>query len=300
MPIYEAAYREWERGAGTGRGSPTLAIASVMATRVLRLRFVKLILLIVIPCACFFSFVVFYASYGEILARIRARSGVSDFNMLHLVNQQFLLPARPFAVLLAAIVGTPLIAEDRRARALPLYFSRPITHVHFVVGKFLTVAFFLSLLMLLPPLCFYIVEVMLSPQSGVASAQLPSLLRSFVPGLVMVAILSSLSLGVSALFRRPTYASLAFLGTISFSWAGAQALSASLRDPAWFAIAPTSVVVSIASDVVPLPPEVAGLVDVVHGRLRLEPGLAWLGAAAWVAGGLALLSWRVRNVEVVT
>jgi ABC-type transport system involved in multi-copper enzyme maturation permease subunit len=300
MPVYEAAYRKWERGAGAGRGSPTLAILAVMAARVLRLRFVKLLLLVTVSCACFFSFLVFYVSYDAILEQVRRRMGLEGFNMLHFVNQQFLIPIRPVAMLLAAIVGTPLIAEDRRARALALYFSRPITHVHYVAGKFLTVALFLALLVLLPPVCFYFVEVLLSPNEDVVAAQLPALLRSLVPGLVLVAMFASMSLGVSSLLRRTTYAGLAFLGTVMLAWAGAEALAASLRDPSWYALSPLSVVVRIGSDLLPIP-ELGGRMSFPHFRLRqMDPALAWLGAAAWTAGGLAILSWRVRNVEVVS
>ena len=87
-------------------------------------------------------------------------------DLLPLLNLQFQRSISFWAVLLAALVGAPLIAEDRRAHALPLYFSRPISHFDYVVGKFLALAFFLSLLLVAPPICMYLIDVGFSDADG--------------------------------------------------------------------------------------------------------------------------------------
>ncbi len=297
MPIYEAAYRRWDRE-GARRGLPSLAIAAAMIRRVMRIRLVRLLVLTLPALACFFSFIVFYAAYDRMLGMMMRQSEEGGINLLHLINQQFLLSAIWFAALIAALSGAPLIAEDRKARALPLYFSKPITHFDYIAGKVLTVATFLSLLLLLPPFCMYLVEVLLSTQDDVASAQFPSLLRSFVPGACCILLFSALSLAVSSVSKRAAYAALAFLGLIVLSSAISHVLVRGMRDPAWFAVSPTACVFRISLEVLPG----AGTGRGVFGRHipHLDAGLAWTGLGVWTTLSLAVLAIRIRRVEVVS
>jgi len=296
MPVYEAAYRRWDRE-GERRGVPALAIAAAMIRRVMRLRLVRLIVLVVPSLACFFSFIVFYAVYDDMLAMVVRQTGGEGFNLLHLVNQQFLLSAIWFGALIAALAGAPLIAEDRKAHALPLYFSKPITHLDYVAGKVLTVATFVALLLLVPPVLMYLVDVMLSKQENVAAAQLPSLLRSLAPGACAVLLFSTLSLAVSAVSRRPAYAALAFLGTFVLAGALAHVLVRGLHEFGWMAVSPVHCTFKISSEVLPLPD-----LPPVFGRFvtRLDVGLAWAGFGAWTALSVAVVAARVRRVEVVS
>jgi hypothetical protein len=49
-------------------------------------------------------------------------------------------------------VGPGLIANDLKTNALPIYFARPITPLTYLLGKWLTIAVFIALAMLLPNL----------------------------------------------------------------------------------------------------------------------------------------------------
>ncbi|HVP12774.1 MAG TPA: hypothetical protein VMV94_16485 [Phycisphaerae bacterium] len=54
-----------------------------------------------------------------------------------------------WAFLVAAFAGPGLIADDLKARALPIYFARPVTPFSYLLGKVMVIAFFVSLAILL-------------------------------------------------------------------------------------------------------------------------------------------------------
>jgi ABC-type transport system involved in multi-copper enzyme maturation permease subunit len=199
-------------------------------------------------------------------------------------------------MLMGALVGTPLIAEDRRAHALPLYFSRPIGHIEYVIGKAAAAVFFLALLLVLPRVVMYLVEVAFSSRDGIAWRQLPTLLKSCAVGGLGAAVVSAITLGVSSLTERPTYAAFFFLGLTMLSFFVSMHLAMPLDDPNLLAIYPYSCVRRIALDLLPTPayaPEIPMLA-------RMDLSRAWTSLGLWTAASLGILVLRVRRVEVVT
>lgn len=299
MPIDIASYRRWE---GRARATPlaTFAIASTMIRRRMRIRFVRLILWTFTLVPSVVAALLFYFALqgsGPIPRSQLEALGLTDVNQLAVLNQLFDLAIGFWAILLAALVGAPLIAEDRRARALPLYFSRPIGHLEYVVGKALSAAFFLAALLILPRVCMYWVEVAFSEADGVAMKQLPTLLGSCVTGSVGVLLLTSIALGVSSLTERPTYAALFLMGVGVITGPLAWHLSEALRDPTLLVISPYACVQRIGMEMVDVPAQLrANTADLA----RLPAREAWIGACAWTALGLGTLVVRVRRVEVVT
>jgi ABC-type transport system involved in multi-copper enzyme maturation permease subunit len=299
VPIDIASYRRWE---GRAKATPlaALAIAQTMIRRRMRIRFVKLILWVFATVPSVVAMLVFYftlAGEGPVSPRQLEEFGLKDVNLLAVLNNLFDRVIGFWAVLLAALVGAPLIAEDRRAHALPLYFSRPIGHFHYVAGKALSAAFFLALLLVLPRISMYFVELSFSGVEGVALRQLPTLLRSCTTGCVGICVLTSIALGVSSLTERPTYAALFLLGIGTVTTGLALHLSYALQDGTWLAVSPTACVQRIGIDLVPVPPQLrtdTGYLD------KLPVREAWIGASAWAALGLSILFLRVRRVEVVT
>jgi ABC-type transport system involved in multi-copper enzyme maturation permease subunit len=299
VPIDIASYRRWE---GRARPSPlaALAIASTMVRRRMRVRFVKLILWAFTLVPSVIGGLVFYFTLqgtGPISERQLEELGLKDVNLLAVLNQFFDKIVGFWAMLLAALVGAPLIAEDRRAHALPLYFSRPIGHIEYVVGKAASAAFFLAMLLVLPRICMYGVEVAFSEAEGVARGQLPTLLRSCATGALGVGVLTSIALGVSSLTERPTYAALFLLGIGAVTSGLAFHLSGALRDATWLAISPTACIQRIGMDLIEVP---AQLRTDLRYLEKLAVREAWIGAGAWAGLGLGILVVRVRRVEVVT
>lgn len=61
-----------------------------------------------------------------------------------------------------ARIGPPLIAEDIRTRALPIYFSKPVTPRTYLLGKWLILAVVIGLVTLLPNLLSLTLGVMMT------------------------------------------------------------------------------------------------------------------------------------------
>lgn len=79
----------------------------------------------------------------------------------------------PQTVLLAVIVGLVaprLIAGDLRAKAWLVYFSRPVSRVSYILGKFGVLAAIVCLVTLLPALTLWVLGVLVSPSVWVAVA----------------------------------------------------------------------------------------------------------------------------------
>jgi ABC-type transport system involved in multi-copper enzyme maturation permease subunit len=299
MPIDEASYRAWP---GTARATHgvVFAIAGTMIRRLRRWRIVRAVTWIAPLGACFISVVVFgLAQEGRgPLGAILQRGGVSLDDLLPLLNVRFQGVIGFWAVLLAALVGGPLIAEDRRAHALPLYFSRPIGHFDYVAGKFLAFAFFMALLLVVPPICMYLIDVGFSDADGALFDRFPILVRSLVPSLVGIVTLGAIALGISSVARRTNYAALLIVGVLVVAQIMGDLLAREIfREPDWRVVSPGACVVRIATDLLPVPDRFASGRGMPTG---MGVGVAWLGLGLWTAAGLGLLVARIRKVEVVT
>ncbi|MEE8105562.1 MAG: hypothetical protein V3T86_08525 [Planctomycetota bacterium] len=203
------------------------------------------------------------------------------------------------AVLLAAIVGGPLIAEDRRSHSLPLYFSRPITHLTYTLGKFLTIFAYLSLPILLPSIGMYMIDVSLSPAQGHWLEQFPSLLRAMACAGLLIAVLASVSLGASSLCTRNNYAIALVFTSMMVVWGGSEIVADVLDNSNAALAAPFTALTRISVELLDLPEllypdalnRTSGMPDI---------RLAWMSVAAWTAIPLLVLIARVRKVEVVS
>jgi ABC-type transport system involved in multi-copper enzyme maturation permease subunit len=297
MPVDRASYRPWE---GTVRPSRrvTLAIAGTMIRRSMKQRLVRYLVRIVVLGVCLVSGFWFYLANSGVVAELRQFMAIPGLDPLAAVNRLILMWTGGFALLMAAVVGTPLIAEDHKARALPLYFSRPITHLDYVLGKFLTVFWFLALLFLLPPVFMYVIELGFSDEAGLALKQLPMLGKSLVPGLVGCMVYASLALGASSLTAKTNQAALLYFGIVMMAFVMSNVLKhAAAGGAAWEAVSPGNCIQRIGAELMPLPAK-AGMGD--PGILNIPLAAAWTGAGAWTVAGLGILVVRIRNVEVVS
>ncbi len=65
----------------------------------------------------------------------------------------FTFKAELFWVFVVVVrAGPGLIADDLKARALPIYFARPVTPLTYLIGKWMVVAFFIGMVVLVPNL----------------------------------------------------------------------------------------------------------------------------------------------------
>src|SRR5262252_9216156 len=67
-----------------------------------------------------------------------------------------------FVFIMTVWLGSALIAEDRRANALQIYLSKPLTRVEYIFGKLAILVTFLLLITWVPAIALLLVQIMFS------------------------------------------------------------------------------------------------------------------------------------------
>jgi ABC-type transport system involved in multi-copper enzyme maturation permease subunit len=122
--------------------------------------------------------------------------------------------ARGFALLTIAWFGAGMIAEDRRLGAHLLYFSRPITRLDYLLGKFLATAWFGALALLVPAFMINMVAAFSSPDWSYLTEQWDIILKTIAFSAGWIALVTALVLVVSSLVERKTLALAAAFGLV--------------------------------------------------------------------------------------
>ena len=119
--------------------------------------------------------------------------------------------SQPFILIpMLGIIVPPLISQDFRSRAFLLYFSRPITRLHYILGKAACVMFFLASVTLAPSLLLFAAAVLLSPSLSVLASTWDLSLRIVAASLTIMIPCTCLSLMLSSLASESRYASFAW------------------------------------------------------------------------------------------
>ena len=201
--------------------------------------------------------------------------------------REFLVQQLIFVFLVSMALGG-LIADDRRANALQVYLSKPLTRVEYIGGKLVVLLVFLLGITLLPALMLLLMQIMFSGSFAFVTTNLfllPAIvLFSFVQSLVSAfALLALSSLTGSRRFVAAMYA-----GTVFFTSALVQILRAMTGSRAWAWLSPRDLL-----DVLAIAVFRSG------GTPSIPVPVALVAVAVIVAGSIAILERRVRAVEVI-
>ncbi len=121
----------------------------------------------------------------------------------------------PFVMAACVLIGAGLVAEDRRANALEMYLSRPITVRQYLVGKFTVIAFFVALITVIPAAILVFVQLSVSWSEQGEMARLAGLFgRTVVSGALWVALPALTILTASSLADRARNAAILWIGVI--------------------------------------------------------------------------------------
>lgn len=202
--------------------------------------------------------------------------------------KDFLEQQNVFVFFVAVRAGAGLIANDRRANALQIYLSKPLTREEYIAGKLAILMTFILLVTGVPALVLLIVQILFAGDLTFARQNLhlvPAIvLFSFVQALTASATMLALSsLSKSARFVAVLYTAVIFL---------TQAIYGVLR-----AVTADTVVawVSVSANLT----QIAGLLF----RVPLAYHTPWPVSVAIIVGLIVLcavvLERRVRAVEVV-
>jgi ABC-2 type transport system permease protein len=278
MPIHDQGYRRY-----TGRRRPPGQAWWVIArqqvgTYLSQKRFIVLLLVAWVP---------FVARAVQIYigANFRQASFLATTAQLF---RSFLDQQGLFVFLL--IVGAAgAIADDRRANALQVYLSKPITRTEYIAGKLFAPMLFVLGITLLPAVLLLIVQVALSGSMTFLTDNL-----FLVPAIVLYSVVQALvgtvaMMALSSLSKSRRFTALTFTGAFFFTSAMYQALQRITGSQAWAAISPRDTLAVIGDAAFRIP-----------GQRALPMWAALLTVAVIVGLSLAVLERRVRGVEVVT
>jgi ABC-2 type transport system permease protein len=202
--------------------------------------------------------------------------------------KDFLSQQDLFVFFIAVYVGAGLIANDRRANALQIYLSKPLTRMEYVFGKLAILMSFLLLVTWIPAIVLLIVQVLFAGNFTFFIDNIylfPAItLKAFVQALTV----SAAMLALSSLSNSSRYVAILYAGVIFLTQAIYGVLRGVTGDSSW-------AWVSFSANL-------ARLGDLIF-RLPPEYDTPWPVSALIIAGVIVLsvvvLERRVRGVEVV-
>jgi ABC-2 type transport system permease protein len=278
MPIHDQGYRRYEgRRRPPGRGWAVIARTGIR-TFFGRRRFIGLVVLAWLPFVVRSVQIYFSANVPQ--AAFLAPSAATF--------REFLGQQDIFVFFIAVAAGAGLIANDRRANALQIYLSKPLSRWEYVFGKLAVLTALLLLVTWVPAVALVVVQVLFAGNFDFFRANLhliPAITAfSFIEALTVASVI----LALSSLSTSSRYVAILYAGLVFFT-------------PALFALI-RFVAGSTAMSFISFP---ANLQQVGNGIFGLPPryDTPWLVSLGVILGLIAasivVLDRRVRGVEVI-
>lgn len=193
-----------------------------------------------------------------------------------------------FLFFITVYAGAGLIANDRRANALQIYLSKPLTRFEYIAGKLAVLAAFLLLVSWVPAVVLLVVQVMFTGSFDFFTSNLQLLPAITVFSLVQCLVASIVMLALSSLSKNSRYVGVLYAAVIFFT----QAMYGVLR----------GITRSTSFSWLSIPLNLSQIGDFVF-RLPLQYDTPLVVAVLIIAAAVALsafvLDRRVRGIEVV-
>jgi ABC-2 type transport system permease protein len=278
MPIHDQGYRRYG-GDRAPRGRAWAVIAGAgLRSRLGQRAFLGLLLVSYFPF--FVRAVQIYAAANLPQAAFLAPSPE--------MFRQFLEQQEIFLFFITVYTGAGLIAGDRRANALQIYLSKPLTRVEYVFGKLAILMTWLLAVTWVPAIVLLIVQVAFAGNFDFFAANIYLFPAITVFAFLQTITIAMVMLALSSLSKSARYVGILYAALVFFS----QALFGVLR----FVTGDTSL------SWISVPYDLNQVGDAIF-RLPLRYDTPWpLSLAVLIAlVGLAafVLERRVRGVEVV-
>jgi ABC-2 type transport system permease protein len=278
VPIHDQGYRHYTGARGLGRGWWVIAATTVRA-EIRRRRVIALLLVAWLPFLV--RAVLLYAAANFQQATFLAATAQTFRDFLDWQNI--------FVFFVTILIGSGLIAEDRRTNALQIYLSKPLTRFEYVTGKLAVLGAFLVFVTWVPAMLLLLLQMMFSGSTQFLRENL-YLFPAITLFCVVQVLVSSLAvLALSSLSRSRRFVAIQYAGIIFFTQAMQQVLARATGSSFWALISPGATLDVLADAVFRLTPT------------RATP--VWAAAAvlaALVVAAIVVLERRVRGVEVVS
>jgi ABC-2 type transport system permease protein len=278
MPIHDQGYRRYS-GERTPRGRAWAVIAKAgIRTRLAQRAFLGLLLVSWFPF--FVRAVQLYAAANVPQAAFLAPTPE--------MFRQFLDQQEIFVFFLTVYGGAGLIAQDRRANALQIYLSKPLTRAEYVFGKFAILMTWLLLVTWVPAILLLIVQIAFAGNFDFLKQNIYLFPAITLFAFVQVVTVSAAMLALSSLSNSSRYVGILYAALLFFSQAFFGVLRIVTGDTrlSWISV-----------------PYALNQVGDAIFRLPLRYETPWPMAlavlAVLVAASGVILERRVRGVEVV-
>lgn len=279
MPIHDQGYRRY---LGTrdaiGRSWQVMTRAGVMSI-VSRRVFIGLMLFAWAPFVV--RVVQFYFSTTLAQAAFLAPTGETF--------REFLDQQGIWVFFVTIYVGAGLIANDRRANALQLYLSKPMTSAEYIAGKLAILFLFLVAVTFLPAMLLLITQALLAGSLTFARNNLYLIPAITLYSLAQVLLAATTMLALSSLSKSGRFVAVMYAGLFFFTTALFQTLRGITGRSTFAWLSPGAALQQLGDVIFRLEP-----------RYQLSPVIAALAVLVMIAGSVVILMRRVRGVEIVT
>jgi ABC-2 type transport system permease protein len=277
VPIHDQGYRRYTgKRVAPGRGWWVIARAGVLE-RVRERRFLALMLL----------------AWSPFIVRALQIYASTSFAQLSFLAPDpdtfrgFLDQQSPFLFFITIYAGSGLIASDRRANALQLYLSKPLTRMQYVIGKLVVLAVFLLAASWLPAMALLGLQMIFAGSDFIRDH--PSLVPAITLFCVIEVLATSLAmLALSSLSTSRRFVAVMYTGAVLFASAVYQVLRGITGTTAWSWVSLEDVFDALAIAIFRAP---------VNPPLSATAALTAVAAIA--AASIFILDRRVRALDAV-
>jgi ABC-2 type transport system permease protein len=202
--------------------------------------------------------------------------------------REFLDQQGVFVFFVTIYIGAGLIANDRRANALQVYLSKPLTRAEYVAGKFAILFLFLASVTWLPAILLLLVQTMFAGNFAFVQENIFLLPAITLFSLLQVLVSAMTMLALSSMSKSSRFVGIMYAGLIFFTAAFFQALRGITGRSSWAWLSPTDTLEQIGAYIFRVDPP-----------YQLSPVIAIATIVALIAGSAWILERNVRGVEVV-
>jgi ABC-2 type transport system permease protein len=202
--------------------------------------------------------------------------------------REFLEQQGVFVFFVTIYIGAGLIANDRRANALQVYLSKPLTRTEYVAGKFAILFLFLASVTWLPAILLLIVQTMFAGNFAFVQENVFLLPAITLFSLLQVLVSAMTMLALSSMSKSSRFVGIMYAGLIFFTAAFFQALRGITGRSSWAWLSPTDTLEQIGAYIFRVDPP-----------YQLSPVVAIATVIVLIAGSAWILERNVRGVEVV-
>ena len=203
--------------------------------------------------------------------------------------REFLDQQGAFVFFVTIWVGAGLIANDRRANALQLYLSKPMTSAEYIAGKLAILFLFLVSVTFLPAMMLLLTQAMFAGSLEFIRNNVYLLPAITLFSLAQVLLAATTMLALSSMSKSARFVSVMYAGLFFFTTALFNALRGITGRSTFAWLSPSASLEQLGDVIFRLQP-----------RYQLSPAIAALTVLVMIAASIWILMRRVRGVEIVT